>query len=121
MPVVGVLGEGPQGVPGRPAPGGAGGEAAAGEWVTAAAAVMDWLEADMRALAAEYAERCGRWQAARDAFEAGTGPAVEVEFWEMMAGNTAHFRREREELRLLVADLIDRRLLRRLGDWRRTW
>lgn len=117
MPVVGVLGEGAEGVPGRPAPGGAGGEAAAGEWVTAAAAVMDWLEADMRALAAEYADRVNRWQAARDA----GADAAEIELWAALADNTAHFRREREELRLLVADLIDRRLLRRLGDWRRTW
>lgn len=89
--------------------------------MTAAAAVMDWLEADMRALAAEYADRCGRWQAARDAHESGTGSAADVEFWAMLADNTALFRREREELRLLLADLIDRRLLRRLGDWRRTW
>jgi hypothetical protein len=82
-----------------------------------AAAVLDRLEADMRELAAEYADRVNRWQAARDA----GADAAEVELWAALADNTAHFRRERERTRLLVADLIDRRLLRRLGDWRRTW
>ena len=104
-----------------PAVAGVPGVPAGAEWVTAAAEYVADLEGRMAAANAEYALRCGRWQAARDALDAGTGSAEDVELWEYLVDNAAQHRRHLEDLRVAVAMASNSLLQRRLGDYQRTW
>ena len=85
--------------------------------MTAAAGFVAWLEGEMRRAADDHADRCNRWQAARD--DGATDE--DVELWAALADNAARYRRRLEDTRLAVAGACERLLLRRMGQWEKTW